>query len=69
METKILVEKIVFDDEITLWWRKEAFAFADGYRLYLDGASVGKTDKTHWSFEGLAAARSYAMVKALLERY
>ena len=61
METKLLVEKIVFDDEITLWWRKEAFAFADGYRLYLDGAPVGETDKTHWSFEGLAAARPYVI--------
>ncbi|MBQ2719024.1 MAG: glycoside hydrolase family 28 protein [Clostridia bacterium] len=55
------IETLVFDDEITLWWKKESFTFADGYRLYLDGTLHGTTDTTHYTFSDLAAARTYTV--------
>ncbi len=59
MKNGSTIERIVFSDEITLWWRKETFEGADGYRLYLDGVYCGATDKTHYTFAGLAADGSY----------
>lgn len=57
-----MLKSIVFADEITVWWTKCEFAEkADGYKLYLDGVYTGGTDKTHYSFLGLQAERTYGI--------
>lgn len=48
-----MINQIVFNDEITLWWTKDEFFRADGYRLYLDGKLHGEKDKTHYTFSEL----------------
>lgn len=53
-----MLHKIVFEDEITLWWTLEEFP-AGKYEFYLDGEYHGVTTKTHYGFTGLQAERNY----------
>ena len=55
-----MINKIVFADEITLWWKEESFAETNlQYQCYLNGELHGSTDKTHYSFLGLQAYTDY----------
>lgn len=54
-----MIDFIVFDNEITVWWDLEEFKNAKEYELYLNGAYHGKTSKTHYSFLGLEEKRAY----------
>ena len=56
---KLRIHEIVFDDEITLWWTKDEFCYADGYKLYLDGKLHGEKDKTHYTFSDLHSEQVY----------
>ena len=53
-----MLHKIVFDDEITLWWTLEEFSSGE-YEFYLNGEYHGRTTKTHYSFIGLQAEQNY----------
>lgn len=53
------MHKIVFADEITLWWDFDEFENARSYQAYLDGAPCGNTEKTHYTFCGLEPKRAY----------
>ena len=59
MNKEAQIERIVFDDEITLWWRKDAFRGAKEYRLTLNGVYHGATAKTHYTFANLAPLCTY----------
>ena len=51
---KDMLNKVVFSDEITLWWTKDEFnKSTTTYKVYLDGKFQGETNKTHFSFLGL----------------
>lgn len=55
-----MLHKIVFEDEITLWW--ECFpALPDGgsYKLLVNGKNYGKTTKTHYELKKLQADETY----------
>ena len=54
-----MIHTIVFDDEITLWWKYDVFLNATEYKLYLDGEFMGLTTKTRYSFFDLQAERKY----------
>lgn len=64
-----MINQIIFDDEITLWWQESDFSAAGArYELYLDGKLHGTTDKTHYSFLGLCAQSEYQIkMKAFLK--
>ena len=55
-----MINRIVFEDEITLWWQEEDLA-ATGllYQCYLDDVYHGTTDKTHYTFASLAPDTTY----------
>lgn len=54
-----MVNKIIFENEITLWWDFDAFLNATEYKVYLNGVYHGKTEKTHYTFSGLNADCEY----------
>ena len=62
-----MINKIVFSDEITLWWDKE-WDLPDGvyYKITLGGDTV-VTTKTHVSFKALTPATAYAVKVARVE--
>ena len=56
-----MLRKIVFEDEITLWWDWNEFENATHYCFYLEGRYHGESKKTHYSFLGLQAQTSYCI--------
>lgn len=54
-----MLNQIVFDNEITLWWTKEEFCRAESYTLYLNGKVYGQKDKTHFTFAPLQSNTTY----------
>ena len=62
-----MINKIVFSDEITLWWDKE-WDLDDNvyYKITVNGDTV-VTKKTHVSFKALAPATAYAVKVARVE--
>ena len=56
-----MVNTIVFNDEITIWWRYDEYPCTLKYTFYLDGKRHGETTKTHYSFLGLQAERIYSV--------
>ena len=56
-----MLKRIVFEDEITLWWTKDEFNRARNYKLYLNGELHGETGKTHYTFANLQAETKYAV--------
>lgn len=54
------MNKLIFDNEITLWWREEDVALAQrNYKFYLNGDYHGETNKTHYTFAELLPQRVY----------
>lgn len=54
------MNKIIFQDEITIWWQEEEIPSAIRlYKLYLDEEYHGETNKTHYTFSGLSPLRIY----------
>ena len=53
------MKRIIFDDEITIWWDLDKFPKADHYTLYLDGSKRGETQKTHYTFKDLQENTTY----------
>ena len=62
-----MINRIVFSDEITLWWDKE-WDLPDGiyYKITLNGDTV-VTKKTHVSFKDLTPATAYTVTVARCE--
>ena len=54
-----MVNTIVFENEITLWWDIEEYPNAEKYQFSLDGKYHGETQKTHYTFFGLQEERAY----------
>lgn len=54
-----MLSKIVLQDEITLWWTKDEFDYADGYKAYLNGELHGEKEKTHYTFSSLEPNTGY----------
>ena len=61
------MQKIIFDDEITIWWQEKGNDTATRLtKLYLDGEYHGETKKTHYTFSGLSPQRTY---QVCIEKY
>lgn len=56
-----MLNKIVYDDEITVWWNKYELGkpYPKRYEVFLSGEKVGETDKTHFTFSSLAPETEY----------
>ena len=54
-----MVQFILFDDEITLYWDKQPLVDGQFYRVFCDEETIGETIKTHYSFLGLEPEREY----------
>ena len=55
-----MLNKVVFEDEITIWWDKEwDTAEEASYRIFCDKVMVGKTKKTYFSMKGLQSETAY----------
>ena len=54
-----MINQIVFNDEITLWWMKDEFFRAENYKFYLDGKLFSEKDKTHVTFAPLQPETTY----------
>ncbi len=52
-----MLKKIVFDDQITLFWNKNKKS--DNFRIYVDEKLVSVTDKTHYTLKGLLPSTVY----------
>jgi len=58
-----MLKSILFYDEITIWWDKNEFGrVADCFKLSLNGAEVGETGKTHYTFSKLDADKEYSII-------
>ena len=54
-----MIQTIIYEDEITLWWDMDEFSSGTTYEFYLDGKLHGATDKTHYTFANLQADTVY----------
>lgn len=55
-----MLNKVVFEDEITIWWDKEWDAAEEAsYRIFCDKVMVGETKKTYFSMKGLQSETAY----------
>lgn len=52
------ISSMVMEDSITLYWEKTVAGKAE-YRIYIDGAYQGSTEKTHYKAEALEAGKQY----------
>lgn len=56
------IRKIVFDNEITLWWERVAALPKDGaFEISVDGKAHGKTTKTHYELKNLQPETDYKL--------
>ena len=56
------INSFVTDNCITLYWDKPEEAGEDTvYEIYVDGKKAGESVKTHFTLEGLDAAKSYCV--------
>ena len=63
-----MLNQIVFDDEITLWWQEENFSETGlRYECFLNGKRHGETNKTHYTFCGLQADETYQITVQILK--
>ena len=61
------IRKIVFDNEITLWWERRALSKGWAYVVSLNGEAQGKTTKTHFELINLQPETEYALFIALVD--
>lgn len=50
-----MIRKIVFDDEISIWWDRLSLEDGEYYAIYKDGVLCEKTTKTHYEIKDLQA--------------
>ena len=56
------IRKIVFDNEITLWWeRGNALPKGGAFEISVDGKTHGKTTKTHYELKNLQPETDYKL--------
>ena len=51
---------LVTEDSISIWWEKPE-AMEGEYRCYIDGKETGRTERTHFTYTGLAPDTAYTM--------
>lgn len=56
-----MVRKIIFDNEITLWWEYSALPECGYFEVFVNGETVGKTTKTHYEIHGLTPLTNYVI--------
>lgn len=54
------IRSFATEESVTVFWRKPDFE-AGAYELWRDGALVGSTRKTHFTFEGLEPEMEYRL--------
>ena len=64
-----MVNYLIFDDEITLYWEEELQGETSEYKVFLDGEEIISTKKSHYTINGLFEKTKYNIeVKALSEK-
>ena len=64
-----MVNHIIFDDEITLYWEKECQVETTEYKVFLNGEEIVSTKKSHCIINGLSENTKYSIeVKVLSEK-
>lgn len=53
------VHPIIFDDEITIWWQRQAGDEKKTFCIFCNGEKIGKTKKTYFTIKGLLAQKEY----------
>ena len=57
-----MVKKVVFDDEITLFWDIDwSSDYKVEYQIFLNEKLIAKTDKTHFEFKNLLENQTYTV--------
>lgn len=58
-----MINKIIFEDEIVLYWDKQwELAEKAKYRISLNGSVIGTTEKTHFTLKRLEPKTAYTLV-------
>ena len=50
-----MIRKIIFEDEISVWWDRLSLRDGEYYAIYKDGVLFGKTVKSHYEIKNLTA--------------
>ena len=61
------IRKIIFDNEITLWWEHVSLPEKGAFLLELNGKVHGKTKKTHYQFVGLSSKTEYKIRVSIVD--
>ncbi|MBQ4053170.1 MAG: glycoside hydrolase family 28 protein [Clostridia bacterium] len=61
------IRKIVFDNEITLWWERVSLPKNGAFLVELNGKTHGKTIKTHYRFVGLSSETEYEIRVSIVD--
>ena len=59
-EHSMKLNPLVTEDSISIWWEKPE-AMEGEYRCYIDGKETGRTERTHFTYIGLAPDTAYTM--------
>ncbi|MBQ8685422.1 MAG: glycoside hydrolase family 28 protein [Clostridia bacterium] len=63
-----MINKIVFEDEITVWWDKVFDFPSDGeFVVFMDGKACGRTKKTHYTLKGLRENTAYEIAVSAVD--
>ena len=61
------IRKIIFDNEITLWWEHVSLPEKGAFLLELNGKIREKTTKTHYRFVGLSPKTEYEVCVSIVD--
>ncbi len=56
-----MVQQIIFDDEITLWWNRADFSGQTTFVCFVNGEKIQETEKTHVTFTALNPDTEYTV--------
>ncbi len=62
-----MLRKILFNDEITLWWELSDFSYRKVFFGFVNGVLAAESNTTHLTFHGLAADTEYE-IKVVSDR-
>lgn len=63
-----MLRKIVFEDEITLWWeRVSALPKGGAFEIAVNGKLHGKTTKTHYELKNLQSSKEYDICVSVVD--
>ena len=64
-----MIRKIVFDDEISIWWDRLSLKNGEYYAIYKNGVLYGKTVKPHYEIKDLQADSEVEIAVEICSKY